>query len=77
MAYWKLNARFWRWLHCLTHFHRPVTLSTGFVTIYIGCECGYTTFGNRETADAIVNFLKSQKPINESLAPRHAEGTPE
>lgn len=62
-----LRARFWRWLHCLTHLHRAATFRVSNIPIYIGCECGYASFGNKETADAVMYFLRRQQA---ALAPR-------
>lgn len=41
MTAMRLWARFRRWLHCLTHFHRPVDWEIPWGSPRrIGCECG-------------------------------------
>ena len=66
-----LRPRFWRWLHCLTHLHRAVTFRVSNLPIFIGCECGYTTFGNKETAEAVMAFIQLGRECAQAdLAPR-------
>jgi hypothetical protein len=47
------NARLRRWFHCLTHLHRGETAVVRGVTVYVGCECGYTAYGTRELWDSL------------------------
>ena len=55
-----LKARMRRYFHCLTCFHRAQTAVVQGITVYVGCECGYTAYGSRELWDQLWKYRFSQ-----------------